>query len=87
MSSENSNLSSITVCFPVGRVAIVGGWVRSQRIWGGFWLTWLGINHCSAWVAFACAGNCGGYGADVHAGGKTDWGVVGEEFEGTRYGE
>jgi len=26
-------------------------------------------------------------GAGVHAGEKKDWGVVGEELEGTRYGE
>ena len=61
--------------------------MRSQRVWGRFGLIGLGINHGATWIALVCAGNCGMYGAGVHTGEKRDWGVVGEEPEGTRYGE
>jgi len=64
----------------------MGGWVRSQSVWGKFGLTGLGISHGATLIALECVGSCGKNGAGVHAGEKTDWGVLGEE-EGKRYGE
>ena len=59
--------------------------MRSQRVWGKFGLTGLGISHGATLIELVWAGNCGIYGAGVHTVENADWGVVGEE--GTRYGE
>ena len=59
--------------------------MRSQRVWGKFGLTGLGMSHGATWIALVCVGNWGKYGAGVHTDEKTDGGVLGEE--GARYGE